>query len=171
MQAGAAMKIFFAFSAITLIACYGTGAKPDTTGVDSGVVSSPAVHDSTPRGDTGDVPAGGELELRTDKSSYRAGEQMSLTLINPTSNSYAFNPCTRLIEREVSGRWTQLEEMRMCTMIAHILAARSRRTEKTELTKGIEPGSYRVILLLSPQRSGAATEGGVRLSAPITVTR
>ena len=152
-----------------LIACHGTGAKPDTTGVDSGVVSSPAVHDSTPRADTGDVPAGGELELRTDKSSYRSGEQMSLTLINPTSNSYAYNPCTRLLEREVSGRLTQLEEMRMCTMIAHILAPRSRRTETTELTNGLEPGRYRVILLLSSDSPGAT--GGVRLSAPITVSR
>lgn len=165
------MQILYAVSAIFLIACYGTGANPDTTSVDSGVVSSPAVHDTVPRSDTGTVPLGGELELRTDKSSYRSGEQMTLTLVNPTSNSYAYNPCTRSIEREVSGRWTQLEEMRMCTMIAHILAPRSRRTERTELTSGLESGSYRVVLVLSPQGPGVPGSGGVRLSAPITVSR
>jgi len=165
------MQILHAASAVFLIACYGTGAKPDTTAADSGVVSSPAVHDSTPRADTGTVPLGGELELRTDKTSYRGGEQMELNLINPTNNTYTYNPCTRLIEREASGRWTQLEEMRMCTMIAHILAPRSRRNERTELTKGLEPGSYRVVLVLSPSGPGVPGSGGVRLTAPITVIR
>jgi hypothetical protein len=171
MQTGAAMKILSACSAVALIACYGTGAKPDTTNVDSGVVSSPAVHDTVTRSDTASVPLGGELELRTGKSSYRPGEEMELTLVNPTNNTYTYNPCTRLVERQASGRWTQLEEMRMCTMIAHILAPRSRRTERTELTNGLEPGSYRVILVLSLSGPGATGSGGVRVSAPITVTR
>jgi len=154
-----------------LVACYGTGAKPDTTAADSGVVSSPAVHDSTPRADTGNVPPGGELELSTDKSSYRSGEQIMITLVNPTSNSYAYNPCTRLIEREVSGSWVEHKEARICTMIAHILAPRSRRTERTELATGLEPGRYRVVLLLSPQGPAVPAPAGVRVSAPITVTR
>jgi hypothetical protein len=165
------MKILFAGSALFFIACYGTGAKPDTTSVDSGVVSSPAVHDTVARSDTGNVPMGGELELRTDKGSYRPGEQMELTLINPTNNTYTYNPCTRLLERAVSGRWTQLEERRICTMIAHVLAPRSRRNERTELTSGLEPGSYRVILVLSASGPGVPGSAGVRLTAPITVTR
>lgn len=163
------MRILSVISAIFLIGCYGTGAKPDTTGVDSAVVSSPAVQDTAPRADTGTVPPGGELQLRTDRTTYRGGEQMTLTLVNPTSNSYAYNPCTRLLEREVSGAWIELQEMRVCTMIAHILAPRSSRTETTELTKGLEPGRYRVVLLLGPQRRGGADR--VRLSAPITVSR
>jgi hypothetical protein len=165
------MKIVVAVSALLFIACYGTGAKSDTTNVDSGIVSAPAVHDSTPRADTGNVPLGGELELRTDRSSYRPGEQMELTLVNPTNNTYTYNPCTRLLERQVSGGWIQLEETRMCTMIAHILAPRSRRSERTELTKGLDPGAYRVILVLSVSGPGAPGSGGVRVSAPITVTR
>jgi hypothetical protein len=96
---------------------------------------------------------------------------MELTLVNPTNNTYTYNPCTRLLEREVSGRWTQLEEMRICTMIAHILAPRSRRAERTELSKGLEPGSYRVILVLSVSGPGTPGSSGVRVSAPITVVR
>lgn len=163
------MRILSAVSAILLAACYGSGGSADTTRVDSAVVSAPAVHDSTPRTDTGTVSAGGELELRTDKSSYRAGDQIALTLVNPTSSSYAYNPCTRLIEREVGGSWVEIREDRICTMIAHILAPRSRRSEKTELTAGLEAGRYRVILALTVEGSGTPSRS-VRVSAPITVT-
>lgn len=164
------MRILVAVSAIALAACYGPGGNADTTRVDSTVVSAPAIHDSTPRTDTGNVPAGVDLELRTDKPSYRGGEQMMLTLVNPTSSSYAYNPCTRLLERESGSGWVEVREERICTMIAHILAPRSRRTENTELTAGLEPGRYRVILSLTVEGSGVPSRS-VRISAPINVTR
>jgi len=126
--------------------------------------------DTTRRADTGTVPAGRELLLRTDRSSYKAGERMTLTLVNPTGNSYAYNPCTRTLERENGGAWVEIQEMRMCTMIAHILQARSSRTEQTELTTGLEPGRYRVVLALTVEGSGTPSRS-VRLRAPITVAR
>lgn len=163
------MRFSHAASLILLTACYGTGSNSDTSRADEPVVSGPVVHDTVPRSDTVTIPDSGEVQLRTDKTSYRGGEEVALTLINPTKFSYAYNPCTRLIEREVNGKWVELEEARVCTMIAHILAPRSSRSEKTTLTSGLEPGRYRLILMLSAQ--GQAEESrGVRLSAPITIT-
>lgn len=94
---------------------------------------------------------------------------MTLTLVNPTGNSYAYNPCTRLLEREVGGAWVERRENRICTMIAHILSPRTSRSEKTELSSGLEPGRYRVVLLLTVEGSGTPARSA-RVSAPITVT-
>jgi hypothetical protein len=166
------MRFVYAASTVALVgACYKTAADVDTTGADSAVVSAPAMHDSTPRSDTGNVPAGGNLQLRTDKSSYRAGENMTLTFVNPTRNRYTYNPCTRTLEREVGGAWRKVEEMRMCTMIAHILEPRSTRVERTELTEGLEPGRYRVIVALTEESTSTPSRSVNATSAPITVTR
>jgi hypothetical protein len=166
------MRILCAASAAVLVgACYKTAANVDTTRADSAVVSAPAVHDPTPRSDTGNVPAGGSLQLRTDKDSYRAGESMTLTFVNPTPNRYTYNPCTRTLEREVGSTWREIQEMRMCTMIAHILEPRSSRVERTELTEGLEPGRYRVIVALTEESTSTPSRSVRATSAPITVTR
>lgn len=165
------MRIPFVVSAIVLVACSGTGGSTDSTGVDSTVVSAPAVHDSTARPDTGNIPAGDELELRTDKTTYRAGDQVGLTVVNPTGSSYAYNPCTRWLERDVSGEWVKLEEMRVCTMIAHILAPRTSRSEKTDITAGIVAGRYRLSIAFSVQDSSTPSRSVRVMAPPITVTR
>lgn len=165
------MRIPFVVSAIVLVACSGTGGSTDSTAADSTVVSAPAVHDSTARPDTGNVPAGGELELRTDKTTYRAGDQVGLTVVNPTGSSYAYNPCTRWLERDVSGEWVKLEEMRVCTMIAHILAPRTSRSEKTDITAGIVAGRYRLSIAFSVQDSSTPSRSVRAFAPPITVTR
>lgn len=165
------MRIPSVVSALVLVACSGTGGSTDTTRADSTVVSAPAVHDSTARPDTGNVPAGGELELRTDKTTYRAGGQVGLTIVNPTSSSYAYNPCTRWLERDVSGEWVKLEEMRVCTMIAHILPPRTSRSEKTDITPGIVAGRYRLSIGFSVQDSSTPSRSVRVIAPPITVTR
>src|SRR5688500_13867653 len=111
------MRILYAAFAVALVsACYRTGANVDTARADSGVVvstpavvTSPSLPDTARRADTGTVPAGRELLLRTDRSSYKAGERMTLTLVNPTGNSYAYNPCTRTLERENGGAWVEIQ--------------------------------------------------------------
>lgn len=171
------MRAFAVAILVGLGACAGARQAADTTRgesgrVDSGVVSAPARVDSGPRRTPSDsAPLTGAIRLRTDRSSYAAGDPMTLTLVNGTTDSYAYNPCTRLLERESGGAWTRIEETRMCTMIAHILRPRETRVEKTELTSGLEAGRYRIIILLTVEGTGTPA-GSVRaVSDPIAVTR
>lgn len=94
---------------------------------------------------------------------------MTLTLANPTSNSYTYNACSRILERESGGAWTLVQEQRMCTMIAHLLGPRSNRTEITELSGGLEPGRYRVVIALTEEAPGTAPQSTRATSAPFTV--
>ena len=171
------MKTFLAMSVLGVAACAGARQSADTTRaesvrVDSGVVSAPARVDSTSRRTPSDsAPITGSIQLRTDRSSYAAGDPMTLTLVNGTRDSYAYNPCTRLLDRENGGTWTRIEETRMCTMIAHILKPRETRVEKTELTSGLEAGRYRVIIQLTVEGTGTPSRAARAVSEPITVTR
>lgn len=55
----------------------------------------------------------------------------------------------------------------MCTMIAHILDAKSTRTEVTELAAG----RYRVLLALTEETTSGESRALRASSAPIIVTR
>jgi hypothetical protein len=111
------------------------------------------------------------VTLRTDRQSYRPSDPITLTITNTTANTYAFNPCTRTLEREVNGAWTVVREDRMCTMIAHILDPNATRTEQTELGADLTAGRYRVLLALSEQGPGGSARPVRAVSAPITITR
>jgi hypothetical protein len=126
-------------------------------------VTSPAADvDSTPMAETG-------VALRTDKSSYKAGDPLTLTIVNGTASKYYFNPCTRILERESGTTWTEVREDRMCTMIAHVLDAKATRTERTELSDGLAPGRYRVVVLFTEENPSGPAKN-VRASAVISVT-
>lgn len=171
------MRTFTVIILVGLGGCAGVPRGADTTRaeslrVDSGVVSAPARVDSAPRRAPSDsAPLTGSIQLRTDRSSYAAGDPMTLTLVNGTTDSYAYNPCTRLLERESGGGWSRIEETRICTMIAHILKPRETRVETTELTSGLEAGRYRVIILLTVEGTGTASRSVRAISEPIAVTR
>ena len=110
--------------------------------------------------------------LRTDKSQYRAGEKVTLTFENKSSRSYAFNPCTRTIEREENGTWTALPDAgRMCTMEAWILDPHGTRTGPTELPSPMEAGRYRVVVRMTVESPGGASATPINaVSDPITVS-
>jgi hypothetical protein len=110
--------------------------------------------------------------LRTDKSAYRAGEKMTLTFENRSARSYAFNPCTRTLEREENGTWTALpDEGRMCTMEAWILDANGTRTGTTELPTPLPAGRYRVVVRMTVETVGGSTAPPINaVSDPITVS-
>jgi hypothetical protein len=110
--------------------------------------------------------------LRTDKSQYRAGEKVTLTFENKSSRSYAFNPCTRTIEREENGAWTALPDAgRMCTMEAWILEPRGTRTGPTELPSPMAAGRYRVVVRMTVETTdGTAATPVIAASDPITVS-
>jgi hypothetical protein len=113
--------------------------------------------------------------LRTDKSRYQPGARLTLTLTNRTGATYAFNPCTRLIERESGSTWTSYAEPnRMCTMEAWLLGPNATRTGATELPAQLPSGRYRIVVLLSrqgaaPPGSEAAPEHARAVSPPIEV--
>jgi hypothetical protein len=143
---------------------------PESAAADSAQPS--ARSDSAPPGAAGATARADSVVLRTDKTQYKAGDQMTLTLENRSASSYAFNPCTRSIEREESGAWTAVPEPgRMCTMEAWILDAHGTRSGPTELPSPLAPGRYRVVVRLtveSPQNPPGSAVSAV--SEPITVT-
>lgn len=119
------------------------------------------------RTDSAVTPAAGgsasadSVSLRTDKRTYRAGEQVTLTLENRSASTYAFNPCTRSVEREAGGAWTPVPEPdRVCTMEAWILDPRGTRTGTTELPARLAPGRYRAVLRLTVESSPGAPPAG-----------
>jgi len=126
--------------------------------------SSPTAGASTVRSDS--------VVLRTDKTQYKAGEQLTLTFENKSASSYAFNPCTRSLEREAGGSWTAVpDEGRMCTMEAWILDARGTRTGTTELPTPLAPGRYRVVVRMTVESPGGAPASAISaVSDAITVT-
>lgn len=144
------------------------GGAGDSAGDSS---AAPARTDSAPAsGAASGTVRSDSVLLRTDKTQYKAGEQVALTIENRSASSYAFNPCTRSLEREQNGSWVPTpEEGRMCTMEAWILDPRGTRTGTTELPSPLPPGRYRVVLRMSKESSGAPATPLAAASEPIIV--
>ena len=152
-------------AAVALGAC--RSGTPGTDAVDSAAAPS--------RTDSATVPPtlrSDSVLLRTDKAAYKAGEQIALTLENRSASGYAFNPCTRGIEREEGGTWTAVPEPnRMCTMEAWILDPRATKSGNTELPTPLAAGRYRVVVRLTVESPGAASGTAiVAVSDPITIS-
>ena len=162
-------------TAIAVAAAACRPATPGSSGTDSTAspsTSAPSMSD-TAASNAAAIRAD-SVTLRTDKSQYRAGEQMTLTLENASASSYSFNPCTRTIEREAGSSWTAVpDEGRMCTMQAWILDPHGTRSGPTELPASLTPGRYRVVIRLTPEppspASGASTAVNA-ISEPISVS-
>ena len=110
------------------------------------------------------------IELRTDRESYRAGDNATLTIVNHTSAEWTFNPCTRTLERESGTAWQVVPEGRMCTMEAWILGPNATRTAPTSFGGSLEPGRYRLVIAFA---SASAPRGSSAraTSAPVTITK
>jgi len=110
------------------------------------------------------------VTLATDQSRYRPGARVSLTLVIRTDATYAFNPCGRLVEREVDGAWRPVEEPgRICTMAAWLLEPRATRTATTELPAALDAGRYRLLVALTREGSTPPAERLQAVSAPFAV--
>ena len=156
-------------AAVTLGACRsGTPGTADSAALPAQTDTS----QSPPSATTPPTVRSDSVLLRTDKAAYKAGDQMTLTLENKSASGYAFNPCTRGIEREDGGSWTAMPEPdRMCTMEAWILDPRGTKTGNTELPTPLVPGRYRVIVRLTVESPGAASNTAITaVSDPITVS-
>jgi len=154
------------FATVALGAC-----RSGTPAADSAAATPKADSTASPGATTGTVRSD-SVVLRTDKAQYTAGEQLALTLENKSGTGYAFNPCTRAIEREDGGSWTAIPEPdRMCTMEAWILDPRGTRTGNTELPASLTPGRYRVVVRLTVESSAGASGSAITaVSDPITVS-
>ena len=165
--------ILVAFAVVTCLCACQTRGSGETDSTPS--AAPPAGSDTTPSsaapGTSGDTTVRADsVVLRTDKTRYRAGESLTLTVENRSASSFAFNPCTRSLEREQNGSWVPTpEEGRMCTMEAWILDPRGTRTGTTELPSPLPPGRYRVVLRMSKESSGAPATPLAAASEPIIV--
>ncbi len=113
-----------------------------------GAGANDSAADRAPSPSTG--PATSSVELRTDQTRYPRGATVGLTFVNHTDASWAFNPCTRTVEHEVSGAWQRVEEPgRMCTMIAVLLGPKATQTASTDLPKDLPAGRYRLVVGLT----------------------
>ena len=157
-------------STAIIVATVALGAcRSGAPAADSAVTTPKADSPASPSASAGTVRSDSVL-LRTDKAQYKAGEQIALTLENKSAAGYAFNPCSRAIEREDGGSWTAIPELdRMCTMEAWILDPRGTRTGNTELPASLAPGRYRVVVRLTVE-SPAGGSAITAVSDPITVS-
>jgi hypothetical protein len=164
-----------ATTSVLASACSSRGTREaDTAGSAPPSSAQPDTSRTAPSGAVGDTAAvrADSVVLRTDKTRYRAGEAMTLTLENRSASSYAFNPCTRAVEREENGRWAVVPEPgRMCTMEAWILEPRGTRAGPTELPTPLSPGRYRVVVRMTREPPGGGEGSAVlAVSEPITVS-
>jgi len=159
---------FVSLTAAVLVAC--RSGAPAGSRSDSSNTSKPT--DSAPAASASTTTRSDSVVLRTDKSQYRAGENVTLTFENKSAKTYAFNPCTRSLERESSAGWEALpDEGRMCTMEAWILDPHGTRTGPTELPGTMTPGRYRVVVRMTVEQAGdTPTPAIAAVSDPITVS-
>lgn len=111
-----------------------------------------------------------QIELRTDRADYRPGDKVTMTIVNHATGSWAFNPCTRILEHEQAGSWQAVPDARRCTMEAWILKPNETRTATTNFDSGLEPGRYRLVIGFSgdgPPNGRQATA----MSATVTITK
>ena len=149
---------------IPLVACQ-SGARGGTSG--DSTAKTPSVTDTSRASPSARTDS---VLLRTDKTQYRAGEKVTLTFENKSAASYAFNPCTRTLERENRSAWTAMpDEGRMCTMEAWILDPHATRTGPTELPASLTAGRYRVLVRMTIEGGGTPAPAVTAISDPITV--
>lgn len=149
-----------------ILACASPGRDAPDTSASSAAGEASRDTSSRPPG-----AASSPVELRVDQSEYAPGAAMTLTLVNTTADTFAFNPCTRHLEREAGTGWARIEEDRVCTMEAWMLEPRATRSGDTELPSSLQPGRYRVTLSLSRQGPPPPGDNELAISSPFSVVR
>jgi hypothetical protein len=95
------------------------------------------------------------VTIDLDRTSYRAGSQVTMRVTNHTNETFGFNPCTRIVERRQGDSWVTVPDPgRVCTMQIYLLNPHATRTETTELPSWIPRGTYRLALVLTREGAG-----------------
>jgi hypothetical protein len=157
---------------IAAVALAAPGCQPGTPrSASTDSARSAAGGDSSGRSGQPNVTQADSVVLRTDKTKYRPGEAMTLTLENKGSAHYTVNPCSRALERAEGSAWTPVDEPgRMCTMEAWLLDAHATRSGPTELPSPLAPGRYRVVVRLTMERADGTGSAVSAVSAALTVS-
>ena len=117
----------------------------------------PPSADTSPPESAARMPDNAGVRLTLDRSSYRPGADVTITLTNGTRQTFGYNECTRTIERQEGSGWTAVAEPdRICTMHLALLQPNSTASARTDLPANIRAGSYRLSLALSDETSNAA---------------
>ena len=112
------------------------------------------------------------VTLRLDRAEYGQGEQPRLTLINTGGWTYAYNPCTRVIEVNTDGAWTAAETgPRICTMEAWMLRPGDSVTAPIELPATLPAGQFRLRLAMTTEGVPPGEGHLLLVSPPFTVRR
>jgi hypothetical protein len=161
-----------ALSALLVLA--GAGCRPTPSNKDS--ASAPPLDTAAGRAAPAPQPADTNtvstaVELRTDKTHYRAGDAVTMTFVNQTAtDTFAFNPCPRVIQRQVEIGWVPVDEpARMCTMEAWILKPHETRTAQTKLPTPLPPGPVRIVVDLSKQGTSSGGRAEHAVSPVLTI--
>jgi len=141
--------------------------KPAPAG--DSAASPPPAASPAPSADT-HADSSSAIELRTDRTAYRAGDSATLTIVNHTKQEWTFNPCTRTLERETGTTWQVIPEGRMCTMEAWILGPGQTRTAPTSFGGTLDAGRYRLVIGFAS--AGAPAKSSLRAtSAPVKISK
>ena len=119
--------------------------------------SAPPAADTSPTESAARMPGNAGVRLTLDRSSYRPGADVTITLTNSTSQTFGYNECTRMVERQDGNSWTAVAEPdRVCTMHLALLQPNSTASARTDLPASLRSGSYRLSLALSDETANAA---------------
>ena len=96
---------------------------------------------------TGGSLSGAGVLLITEKSSYRGGDPVELTIRNQEAVPLAYNACTRELEVREGAFWVPgPASLRLCTKEVWYAAPGATRRDTADLDIGLDPGEYRIVL-------------------------
>ena len=150
-----------AFIVISAVACQRaqqSDAGAPRAGTTTYTRGTPVTRTDTPRGrvdSTTQPPAAGEVTVTLDRGLYAPGATISARVTSQSRDTLGYNQCSnRAIERHQNGNWFPVQEPnRMCTMELRLLMPNESQTVRMDLPSDVTPGTYRVILTLSRQRT------------------
>lgn len=92
------------------------------------------------------TPPAGELSLRLDNATARPGATLSFRFINRSVHQAVTGDlgCVNYHERREGDTWRAIHPLRLCTEIAHSLAAGEERRYATPAPD--QPGTYRLVV-------------------------
>jgi hypothetical protein len=90
--------------------------------------------------------SGNVVTLTVDRTQYRAGNTMVLTLRNGTAQNIGYNLCGAGLDRRVGTEWQQVQPglAEVCTLELRTLAPGGSATYRHTVPSGLAPGEYRV---------------------------
>jgi hypothetical protein len=115
------------------------------------------------------------LDITPDRASYAAGSTVTISIRNLGGADVGYNPCPRVLQRQVLGGWVTLEPSPvMCPLAIYVLSPGAMVTEEVALSAGLTPGRYRVYfasLTAIPEDDRATADSKSRkASQPFEVT-